>query len=704
MNTNISKIRIGVLYATLLSIFMVSSFWIPGYAYVTYGNVHGTILDNYSNPIENVEIQTYDNQDELVDTDYTLSDGFFRLLLDKGTFTIRCVKDGYVSYEASIYLPSSSYSYNINSDPVDMGEIEMSHTLSVSYQVVSRIEEPGETILFPFTVTNIGEVLESPQFKVDSPKGWETRVLDSAGEIQQVQFGPGSMCFSIEVQIPETSFESETITLSVIGYTTQTYEFTLNPATPPVNSVELFTAYPSISVKQGETFTFTVTLSNNGFLDETLELVGGLPEGWSSHFLVGQMEVQSLYIEKGRTESLTVEVTPKDETPSGIYEINISAVQGELVRDSVNLELCVEESSNEVELQSGYRQVTAETGNVITYTLTVRNQGDIDSLYTLSVPAVPEGWDTEFKAGNIEVSNVYIASGSFTSLSLEITPPGSEAEGSYNLSVMVESEDGRSSDTLDLMVNLQEPSSEMDITSVYTDVTVQAGDSITYPIRIWNKGASDNRIKVTEESTPSSWDTKFTSEGVEASSFLIEAGALSTVNFIVEPPNSVNVGEYVLKVTVETEEGIEETVTLNAEIMGSYDMTLELSSLYKTLTIGESVEFTAEVRNPGNSPLTTLYLETEIPDDWDITVSPAQTAQLESRNSVTYNIVADTPADTVAGDYLISVKAVSDQGESDTIDLRVTAQASNTWGYIGYGIAGVFVIGLIIAYTRFKRR
>lgn len=66
--------------------------------------------------------------------------------------------------------------------------------------------------------------------------------------------------------------------------------------------------------------------------------------------------------------------------------------------------------------------------------------------------------------------------------------------------------------------------------------------------------------------------------------------------------------------------------------------------------------------------------------------------------------MAETPADTVAGDYLITVQALSDQVESDEVDLRVTAKASTSWGFIGIGLAGVAVIGLVIAFTRFKRR
>ena len=696
--------RRKVFFPILISTVLVLSFWIPGYADVTYGNVHGTIRDNFGNPIENVEIRTYNSLDEHVDTDYTYGDGFFRLLLDQGSYTVRCMKDGYFSYEASIYLPSGSYSYNVKSAPVDMGEIEMSHTLIVDYQILSRVKAPGETVLFPFTVTNIGEVTEIPQFTVKSPEGWETRVIDSSGEIQQIQFGPGSMSFSVEVKIPEETFETSTVTLTVLGYTTQHYIFTLIPVASPENSIKLTTEFPSISVKQGESPSFTVTLSNSGLLAETLSLRGILPDGWEAVFKVGQTEIQSINLGKDETQAISVEVILAGDTSPGVYQLGLQAISGEVVRDNITLEVNLKERDYGVRLQSVYSEVTVKTGNVITFPVTVSNLGDLDSLFILSVLTGPEDWNTDFMSGTVEVSNIHVASGGSASLTAEITPSSSSVEESYTIVIKAESSDNATSDTLYFTVNLMEPSSEVEISSVYPEITVTAGSSITYPLRVWNKGSVDTQVSLSVETAPSSWDTTFTSEGVEASSFLLEAGTLSTMNLAVVPPRSVEIGDYVIKVRVETSEGAVEELYLNASIVASFDINLELSTLYKTVTIGEKVSFVAIVHNTGNSPLTTLYVKLETPNGWDLKISPSQITSLDPRESAPFDIEIDTPADTIAGDYLISTQAVSDQGESGKFDLRVTAQTSNTWGYIGYGVAALFLVAMGFAYRRFKRR
>jgi uncharacterized membrane protein len=99
-----------------------------------------------------------------------------------------------------------------------------------------------------------------------------------------------------------------------------------------------------------------------------------------------------------------------------------------------------------------------------------------------------------------------------------------------------------------------------------------------------------------------------------------------------------------------------------------------------------------------------VYLEAALPSDWEATITPTQVSSLAARGSATFTVEVTTPADTVAGDYLLTVKAYSDQLESEEIDLRVTTQASNTWGYIGFGLVLVAIVGVYFGFKRFKRR
>ena len=100
--------------------------------------------------------------------------------------------------------------------------------------------------------------------------------------------------------------------------------------------------------------------------------------------------------------------------------------------------------------------------------------------------------------------------------------------------------------------------------------------------------------------------------------------------------------------------------------------------------------------------LTTL--SARAPEEWDASITQVQVALLAPRESSTFNIMAKTPADTIAGDYIITLKALSDQVESEETQLRVTAQASTSWGLICLGVAGVAIVSLVIVFMKFKRR
>ena len=595
VNVSLRKTHMGII---LLAIALASMLSVSSLGYLVsgqppgVGNVHGTVVDENGKPVYKVKLSIYSTSGDLT-TKYTDSDGYFRLALESGKYTIYFEKEGYATVNKEITVPAGWYE-DPDSDPVKMGEIVLQDALRLSASVISRLASAGDTISFPFTLNNIGDEPEDVQFSVVTSEDCDARIYDVTGEIKRVLLESGSLSLDMRVKIPSTFDEEAIITLIASGTKNATLEFTIFPKTSITQEIDLRSTYLSVSEEIGRTINFPLSVTNKGEVDEIVDLIGEVPSGWSISFVTGtQMAVQSLSLASGQSEALTIKVVPSEDAVVGDYLIVINAV----------------------------------------------------------------------------------------------------------------SEDDVLRDSLELEVNLREATSDVEIISTFTDVTVEAGKDIDFPIAIWNKGETDALFLLTVLSIPENWKTVFTSEDIEISSVLITAGESLTLRLEVNPPKAVETGEYPIIVYVESDDGlIMKQIDLRVSVGGSHEMYLELSTLYKTLTIGDSVEFTAQVKNIGNSPITTIYLDTAVPDDWDATATPSQVSTLSPKESVTFTIVADTPADTVAGDYLITVQAMSDQTESEEVDLRVTAKASTSWGFIGIGLAGVAVIGLVIAFTRFKRR
>lgn len=554
------------------------------------GNVHGTVVDEDGAPVEDVKISVYLGTGSLQDTDYTNEDGYFRMNLG-GSYTFVFEKTGYVTLEKTVQVTQAP-SDNPAKDIVKLGAITLERTLELSSPVVKRLTTPGNKLTFRFTVINRGDKTEDIIFLTIVPTGWDVKILDSISEIENIMLKTGSNDYEVEISVPETATSVEVITLTVIGTSTATLDFTIMPK---------------------------------------------------------------------------------------VY-------------------------TDEIELKSTYLSVSEEKGQNIELPLTVSNVGEVDKKVTLS-GYIPAGWDVTFRTSTgMAVKTLLLSSGQSEGLTIELETPDDVIIGDYNISVTASDVNGAILDTLELDVSLTEATSEIEVISSFSEVSVKAGSSITFPIVVWNKGEADALTLFTVPELPSNWDASFISDDLEIASIRIPGGESEAVELIVKPPNSVISDIYDMTVVIESDDGTEHELGFTIEVVGSYKLELELSTLYTTSSIGGSVSYSGKVMNMGQTAITTLYLDAVLPEDWIAIITPKQVSSLEPRDSVTFTVDVELPGDTEAGDYLLTMQAISDQLESGAIDVRVTAKASNTWGFVGIGIAVVVVAGAVLLFRRFKRR
>ena len=554
------------------------------------GNIHGTVIDENGDPIEDVKISVYLNTGSLEEIAYTNQNGYFRLNLG-GTYTFVFEKEGFVTFEKDVQVTQAPTD-DPSDDIVKMGYLEMQNTLSLSASVVKRLTTPGNKLTLEFTITNRGSDAEDIVFSVDVPEDWETKILDDIGEIEHILLESGSAKYDLEITVPETATNIETITLNATGTSTASLNFTITPKVY-TDEITLKSTYLSISEELEETISLPLTVSNVGEVDKKITLQAETPSDWELSFITGSdLVVKTLLLEAGDSEQLTIEL----ETPDGV------------------------------------------------------------------------------------------------------------AIGDYNVVVSALDINGAVLDTLELDVNLRVSTSEIEVISSFSEVTVEAGESVTFPLAVWNQGEADALTIFTVPVIPENWDASFISDDLEVASIRIGAGESESIKLIVEPPNSVASGTYDLVIMIESDDGGQHTQEYTIEVGGSFEMDLELSTLYTSGKIGDTVSYTARVTNEGQTAITTLYLEADVPDDWEATISPTQVDTLSPRSSSTFTVILDIPSDAEAGDYLVTMQALSDQIESGETDVRITAQASNTWGYIGVGIALVAVVGASLLFKRFKRR
>jgi len=347
--------------------------------------------------------------------------------------------------------------------------------------------------------------------------------------------------------------------------------------------------------------------------------------------------------------------------------------------------------------------------DTVQFQVELKNPFDVKMRFTISADYVPTGWTFSVKdTSGKYVTQVILDTDESVDLVVEVTPPDTAKIGEeHRLLFNVKSSEGKLLESIPLDVTLirsEEESEEINIAVKFPEVTIKVGETLQYPVTITNTGSEDRLLSLSIE-PPTDWNVVFKYGTVEVSRLSVESGKSENLVIEATPPSTVSIGTYTIPVRVSSEdESINEETNLKATIVGSYVLGLETSTLLTSVTVGSSTTFTAKITNTGYTPVTGLTLNIDATSGWDISVTPVKVETLKSLESYTFTVVAKTPDDTVAGDYLITLKASSDQATSDEVQVRVTVSVSTSWGLVGVGIAAFMVIALMFAFMKFRRR
>jgi len=164
-------------------------------------------------------------------------------------------------------------------------------------------------------------------------------------------------------------------------------------------------------------------------------------------------------------------------------------------------------------------------------------------------------------------------------------------------------------------------------------------------------------------------------------------------------------GEY--KITVEAiSDEVRSSTEITAVITAMYILdTVPTAERYDTTaTAGEDNVFSIKVRNLGTDAIENVKFSPSNPEGWSITFEPDKIDVLEAIDEQTVEVNIKPPSKTVAGDYMVSLRASGKQTSADEMNIRVTVETPTIWGWVGVVIILIVVIGLAVIFMRFSRR
>jgi uncharacterized membrane protein len=150
----------------------------------------------------------------------------------------------------------------------------------------------------------------------------------------------------------------------------------------------------------------------------------------------------------------------------------------------------------------------------------------------------------------------------------------------------------------------------------------------------------------------------------------------------------------------------EASTNMKVSLKGTQD--LKMGSLAGTLntsvTAGNKTPIDFVVGNAGTAPIRNLGFVTKKPNDkWTVEFKPDKIDALGPGEVRQIKMEIMAPDRTIAGDYLLNLTANSPE-TNKSVEFRVTVSTPTIWGWIGFGIVGLVVLGLAIVFFRLGRR
>jgi uncharacterized membrane protein len=367
-----------------------------------------------------------------------------------------------------------------------------------------------------------------------------------------------------------------------------------------------------------------------------------------------------------------------------------------------------------LEMFTAFPAVTADPGSTPKFPVNVIT--DTAQRVDISVVSQPDGWETVLRGGGSTISAVFtapnpeVADAITAQFSADVTLPEDAAPGANQVVLEARSAAGVTVQlTLDITVAEQEPGS-VDFSSDFPTLRGSTTSAFRFTLTLANH-TNQQVVFGFEADSPDGWDVVARPAGESnAATATVDAGSIATVEVTADPPSDAPAGTY--PITVRALGGPDPVeAQLSVEITGSYSLAIATSDglLNARVTAGSTTVINVVVENTGTAPLTNVKLSATPPRNWKVTFDQETLAQIPAgaaNNTATVRATVEAPANAVAGDYQLTIRASSQDESSaaDSLEIRTVVDTSPTGYLIGIGVLIAVAVGLFFVFQRYGRR
>jgi len=330
--------------------------------------------------------------------------------------------------------------------------------LTVSTPYPSVQVEPGGEVTFPIDITTAAP--ETVGLAVTAaPEGFETS-LRGGGFIVSSVFTGGAQPSAeepplVELQVtvaPESAPGDYEVNLQATGADGRMTDLLLRLPVDEVaaGSVSLDTEVPSVRGDSSQTFSFSLTLSNDTAGEITFGLEAAGEPGWDvTPTFSGEELAATSVVAAGETATVDVEAVAPEGIPAGVYPLLVRATGGSYTAEAP-LQVDITGSyAMSISTADGRLNATVVGGGSTTLPIVITNDGTAE-LTDVTLSASPPGeWEVTFEPSTI--ASVPVAES--VTVNATITTAGNAVAGDYQWPIEADAADA--SDSIEIRTTVE---------------------------------------------------------------------------------------------------------------------------------------------------------------------------------------------------------------------------------------------------------
>jgi uncharacterized membrane protein len=220
------------------------------------------------------------------------------------------------------------------------------------------------------------------------------------------------------------------------------------------------------------------------------------------------------------------------------------------------------------------------------------------------------------------------------------------------------------------------------LTTPYPAVTIQPGNTVTFPLDI--AVPAPERVGLAVSGAPSGWTANLRGGGNIVNAVVAGGTTAATVDLSVTVPQDATPGSQTLTVTATAEQGTR-TLPIEVTVLGDTGGAITLTSDFPQLSGAPTSTFSYSLTlaNTGTQKQT-YTLQGQGPDGWTVSVHPSSNEQaltdtVDGGATDTLSVTAQPPSTVTAGSYPIQVSVASgSQSATTNLEADVTGAPAVT--------------------------